>query len=370
MRDRATDIPISEDEAAALFGALTGFPALVVAVSGGPDSTALLWLAARWCRTMKHPPKLIAVTVDHGLRPESAREALAVRRLARSLKVEHRTLRWTGRKPATGIQEAAREARYRLLAGAARKAGARHIVTAHTLDDQAETVLFRMARGSGVSGLAGMGPTAGVPVDAGRGLLLVRPLLTVPKARLIATLAAARVAYAVDPSNADPRFARPRFRALLPVLAREGLTAERLDRLARRVGRVEEVLRKTVDAAQAVLCPGAWPPKGPVSVHSEAFLDLPAEIGLRLLQRVIAHIGNEGVAELGQLETLHAELMAAAGQPGAPPRRLRRTLVGALITLSESKLTVERAPPRRSAQKTGTSGRKGALTKARQDDVK
>jgi len=370
MRDRATDIPISEDEAAALFGALTGFPALVVAVSGGPDSTALLWLAARWRRTMKHPPKLIAVTVDHGLRPDSAREALAVKRLARSLKVEHRTLRWTGRKAATGIQEAAREARYRLLSGAARKAGARHILTAHTLDDQAETVLFRMARGSGVSGLAGMGPTAGVPVDAGRGLLLVRPLLTVPKARLIATLAAARVAYAVDPSNADPRFARPRFRALLPVLAREGLTAERLARLARRVGRVEEVLRKTVDAAQAVLCPGAWPSKGPVSVPSEAFLALPAEIGLRLLQRVIAHVGNEGVAELGQLETLHAELMAAAGRPGAPPRRLRRTLVGALVTLSESKLTVERAPPRRSAQKTGTSGREGTFTKARQDDLK
>jgi tRNA(Ile)-lysidine synthase len=85
---------------------------------------------------------------------------------------------------------------------------------------------------------------------------------------------------------------------------------------------------------------------------------------------MIAHVGNEGAAELGQLETLYAELTAAAGPPGAAPRRLRRTLVGALVTLSESKLTVERAPPRRSAQKTGTSGRKGTFTKARQDDVK
>ena len=159
MRDRADDVPISGAEAAALFADLASVPALILAVSGGPDSTALLWLAARWRARRKRGPRLIVVTVDHGLRPESAREALAVKRLARALKVEHRTLRWTGRKPKTGIQEAAREARYRLLSGAACQAGARHILTAHTLDDQAETILFRMARGSGVSGLAGMGPT-------------------------------------------------------------------------------------------------------------------------------------------------------------------------------------------------------------------
>ncbi|MEA2871782.1 MAG: tRNA(Ile)-lysidine synthase, partial [Hyphomicrobiales bacterium] len=125
-------------------------------MSGGPDSTALLWLAARWRAWRKHAPTLIAVTVDHGLRPESAREARAVKRFAHKLDVAHRTLRWSGKKPASGIQQAAREARYRLLAGAARKAGARHILTAHTLDDQAETVLFRLARGSGIAGLRGM----------------------------------------------------------------------------------------------------------------------------------------------------------------------------------------------------------------------
>ena len=367
MRERADDTPVTEAEAAALFGDLAGLPSLVVAVSGGPDSIALLWLMARWRSSMTRGPKLIAVTVDHGLRPQSAHEALAVKRLCKRLGVEHRTLRWIGRKPKTGIQVAAREARYRLLSGAARKAGARHILTAHTLDDQAETVLFRMARGSGVSGLAGMGRSAGVPVDEGRGLLLVRPLLTTSKARLVATLGAAKIAYATDPSNADPRFARSRLRALLPVLAREGLTAERLGRLARRMERADDVLWRAFNAALAALWPEPWPSGGPVSVDRPAFVELPAEIAVRILARMIAHVGREGAPELGQLEALHIDLVCP-GKPSpqsATPGRVRRTLAGALITLSGAKLTVERAPPRRSLTKTGTSSRKGAFTKGR-----
>src|SRR6201988_2587918 len=163
MRDSAPARPITEAEAARLFGALENVAALILAVSGGPDSTALLWLAARWRARRKHGPKLLAVTVDHGLRKESASEARAVARLARKLGVTHRSLRWAGKKPKTGIQEAAREARYRLLGAAAKKAGATHIVTAHPQDDQAETVLFRLMRGSGVSGLSGMGAMSFVP---------------------------------------------------------------------------------------------------------------------------------------------------------------------------------------------------------------
>src|SRR3954452_18242929 len=128
MRKPPGQGPISESEAAALFGALDAIPALVLAVSGGPDSTALLWLAARWRDGLEHAPKLIAVTVDHGLRPESAREALQVKRLAARLGVDHRTLRWTGRKPASGLPEAARNARYRLLGDIARRSGARHVL--------------------------------------------------------------------------------------------------------------------------------------------------------------------------------------------------------------------------------------------------
>ena len=165
-------------------------------------------LAARWRSVSKRGPKLLAVTVDHGLRQESAGEARAVKRLARRLGVPHRTLRWQGEKPVTGLQQAAREARYRLLAAFAKSAKARHIVTAHTLDDQAETVLIRMTRGSGVTGLAGMAPVSPLPVGGDGGIMLVRPLLEIPKARLVATLARAKIDFADDASNSDPR--RPR----------------------------------------------------------------------------------------------------------------------------------------------------------------
>src|SRR6185312_9081860 len=135
---------ISASDAKHLFAEWKAAPAIVLAVSGGPDSIALMWLAARWRRALKQGPRLIAVTVDHGLRPEAAREARDVKRLAGTLELPHRTLRWTGTKPNTGLPAAARAARYRLLAKAARSSGATHILTAHTRDDQAETLLMRM----------------------------------------------------------------------------------------------------------------------------------------------------------------------------------------------------------------------------------
>ena len=149
-------LAIAPSEAKTLFADLQAFPVIALAVSGGPDSTALMLLAARWRDALKTKPKLVAVTVDHGLRKESKGEAAAVARLARKLNISHRTVRWNGRKPSTGVQEKARAARYRLLGEAAQKAGATHILTAHTLDDQAETVLIRMSRGSGLTGLGAM----------------------------------------------------------------------------------------------------------------------------------------------------------------------------------------------------------------------
>src|ERR1700733_9899735 len=130
---------ISAQHAKRLFADWKAVPAIVLAVSGGPDSIALMWLAARWRRALARGPRLVAVTVDHGLRPGAARGARDVKRLARPLGLPHRTVRWTGAKPKTGLPAAARAARYRLLAEAARANGATHILTAHTRDDQAET---------------------------------------------------------------------------------------------------------------------------------------------------------------------------------------------------------------------------------------
>ncbi|HEV7408390.1 MAG TPA: tRNA lysidine(34) synthetase TilS, partial [Bradyrhizobium sp.] len=190
--------PISVQDAKRLFADWKTAPAIVLAVSGGPDSIAMMWLAARWRRVLKHGPRLITVTIDHGLRPEAAREARNVKHLAKTLDLPHRTLRWRGAKPKTGLPAAARDARYRLLAKAARTAGATHVLTAHTRDDQAETLLMRMSRGSGIAGLAAMARQS-----RREGVVLARPLLQVPKARLLATLKKAGIGFADDPTNRD-----------------------------------------------------------------------------------------------------------------------------------------------------------------------
>jgi tRNA(Ile)-lysidine synthase len=343
----AEDAPtISAAEAATLFDDLHSAPALVIAVSGGPDSTALLVLAARWRAARKQGPALLAVTVDHGLRPESAREARAVKRLAGKLGIRHRTLRWTGSKPATALQEEARRVRYQLLAAAARGAGASCVLTAHTLDDQAETVLLRMARGSGLSGLGAMARQTLLPIagadDKKDAVVLVRPLLDQSKARLIATLAAMGISFADDPTNRDPRFTRPRLRELMPALAAEGLDARRLALLAQRLRRADETIEAAVEAAIAVVMDAPVREHGPFTMDAERLNGLPAEVALRLLGRAIVRAGDEGLLQLGKLEALHAALRAAM----VDKVRLRRTLAGALVTHSGGRISVETAPPR------------------------
>ena len=329
---------ISAQDAKRLFADWKAAPALVLAVSGGPDSIALMWLMARWRRALARGPLLVAVTVDHGLRVESAREARDVKRLARSLDLPHRTLRWTGTKPKTGLPAAARAARYRLLAQAARKSGATHILTAHTRDDQAETLLMRMLRGSGIAGLAAMARET-----ERAGVRLARPLLEVPKSRLIATLKKAKIGFAVDPTNRDTGFTRPRLRAILPVLAEEGGDARTLARLASRLARANAALEVLTDGAErylALLDRDAT--RG--GFDARAFAALPEEIRLRLLRRAIDRVGHEGPAELGKVESLLAALdRAVTGGEG----RLKKTLAGAVISIARGRIRVEPAPPRR-----------------------
>jgi tRNA(Ile)-lysidine synthase len=337
------DLSISAAEAKSLFSGLEQCPALLLAVSGGPDSIALTVLASRWVKTLKRKPELVVATVDHGLRAEAKREAADVAKLARKLGLKHRTLKWTGKKPSTGLQQAARLARYRLLNDAARKAGASFVLTAHTLDDQAETVVIRMSRGSGITGLAAMARVAPMP-SGGAGVQLLRPLLDIPKARLIATLREAKIPFAVDPSNRDPRFTRARLRGLMPHLADEGLDARRLSQLARRLRRADEAIEAMVREASEWLAREA--PPGVMAFEKGGCIILPAEIVMRILGRAIAQVGDEGSVELGKLEALF-EALKAAQKAGA--RRYRRSLAGAVVTLGDAEIRVERAPPRRRA---------------------
>jgi tRNA(Ile)-lysidine synthase len=241
---------------------------------------------------------------------------------AQQLGLAHRTLRWTGAKPRSGIQEAAREARYRLLAGLAREIGASHVVTAHTLDDQAETVIMRLIRGSGLSGLCGMA----AETDLG-GVTLVRPLLGIRKSQLVATCRAEGWPFIEDPSNADDRFMRVRLRRkILPLLVEEGLTPERVAILARRLARAEAALAARTDqvlSSCVIERGGEW-----LSLDGRRLLQEPEEIRLRVLDQALKEISGPGrPRRLERLERVEARL-AEALKCG---RRYRVNLAGALL---------------------------------------
>jgi tRNA(Ile)-lysidine synthase len=333
--------PITVQQAKDLFARWKTASALVLAVSGGPDSLALMWLAARWRRALSRGPRLVAVTVDHGLRPEATREAREVKRLAQTLQVPHRTLRWTGAKPDTGLPAAARTARYRLLAKAARASGATHVLTAHTRDDQAETLLMRMLRGSGIAGLAAMARET-----EREGVWLARPLLEVPKSQLVATLGRAKIPFADDPTNRDMSFTRPRLRALMPALAGEGGDSRNLARLASRLARANAAIEVLADGAERYLALRNRDDASRFGFDAGAFAGLPEEIRLRLLNRAIDRAGHEGPAELGKVEALLAVLDRAIAN-GESRKMLKRTLAGAVISLTGGRVHVDPAPPRR-----------------------
>jgi tRNA(Ile)-lysidine synthase len=339
--------PVSPAEAGDVFGGLAAEAGLLAAVSGGPDSVALLALLADWARAPGRPP-LHAATVDHGLRPEAAAEAAAVAALCAGLGVGHATLRWTAPKPASGIQEAARRARYDLLAGEALRRGCTVIVTAHTLDDQAETLLMRLAHGSGPAGLAGMQPRAR------RGAVdIVRPLLGIGKSRLVATVEARGLPFASDPSNADARFERVRWRALGPLLAEHGLGAARLGLFAARMARQEEALSRR---AADVLAQRRLPAQedGGLRIAFRQLAEEPEEITLRVLALALGVVAPDGES-YGRLERLEAcgTALLTALRAGSA---MRRTFSGCILTLGrDGVLALRPEGPRRRGVHPATS---------------
>lgn len=257
-------------------------PRLGLGLSGGADSRALALLLVRWAEPIG--AEVLAFTVDHGLRPEASEEAARAGAFATSLGLTHRTL--TGPLPDGNTQQAARALRRDLLAEACRAAGALHLALAHHRDDQAETVILRLARGSGVDGLAAMAPVTEWPE-----IRVVRPLLSVPAEVLRATLSAFDHGWDEDPSNRNRRFRRVRVRQALDEGG--GDARETSARLARTAAGLRRARAALESEAASLLARGALvAPGGYVVLRADALAAAPDEIGLRALSRVLAGVGG------------------------------------------------------------------------------
>lgn len=295
-----------------------------IAVSGGPDSLALLLMAAE-----ARPGKIEAATVDHALRPGSRAEAEMVAGICERLGVPHRilTAQWA-EKPTAAIQERARAMRYRLLGRWAAERGLKALLTAHHLDDQAETLLMRFARGAGIRGLAGMRSIARTP---GGKIALLRPLLGWRRSELKAVCAASGLEAADDPSNSDEQFERVRVRKALREI--EWLDPEAIAASAAHLGQAETALQWATTQE--------W--NRSVTVTEAAIVyrpsDAPREIRRRIVRRAVLALATEGQGTELRGRELNQVLAALAGGRSA-------TLRGVLC-LGGGEWRFTPAPPRR-----------------------
>ncbi|WP_373050863.1 tRNA lysidine(34) synthetase TilS [Thalassovita aquimarina] len=255
-----------------------------LAVSGGGDSMALMLMAAEWAD--RTGSTVHAVTVDHGLRPEAAGEAAFVGETAAALGLSHDVLRWTGWDGQGNLQDQARQARYHLLAQWAGKRGAIAVLLGHTIDDQAETLLMRLARGAGVDGLSAMAPQF-----TRHGVSFLRPLMQVQRRTLRGYLRDRGQEWIEDPSNEDTKFDRVKARQALEALAPLGLNSETLSRVAGNMAQARDALNwsahRFVRSAVATVA-------GDLIIQRDAFLDLPDELARRVLVRALCWISGAG----------------------------------------------------------------------------
>lgn len=320
----SSDMALCGLEPPVLFAPVANCQTIGLAVSGGADSLALMLLYAAW----KGPkPNAIVYTVDHRLRPEAQREAAMVVSEAEKLRLPCRPLVWDGPKPSSGKQSAARSARYRLMAGAMAADGARVLLTAHHIRDQAETVLMRLAHGSGVTGLAGMRAFSEI-----EGVNVFRPLLGVRAETLATLVARAGLSPAHDPSNADPAYERTRWRNALPALGELGITPETIGRLAGRLARIDDFANRSTD--RFIKANVTRDGLGMVRVGRAALANADPEIAIRIVDRAVAVASGAQTFTLARIERVAERL--AAGE------RFSATLAGACISAQGDAVVIYR----------------------------
>jgi tRNA(Ile)-lysidine synthase len=330
-----TDGPINEGELESLFGGLQEWPLVGLAVSGGPDSLAMLYLYARWRSIQTDPPATYILTVDHQMRAASGSEADTVAAHAKSLGLAHDTLVWSGSKPTTGLLNAARDARYRLMSErlARELPSPRALLTAHTQDDQAETVLMRLGRGSGLTGLAGIKPQRLLSLE--HSVTLIRPMLKVPKSRLEATLISLGISWTNDPTNADLRFERPRLRLSATARHEVGLSNAALAQTAARLSRADAALNleaRALERSAVVVDPGVS-----AAIDRLKFNASPDELRIRLLDRLLRLLGGVSPPpQMSEVERLNERW----------PHLPQVTLGGCLIVPGPATVSIFREPGR------------------------
>lgn len=305
------------------FDPLGGVSDFAVAVSGGPDSMALAKLLSDWSAHC-HGPNIHCLTVDHGLRPEAAEEAEQVKQAVSSWpKVSHTTLVWEGEKPSARIQEEARAERYRLMEEYCGEHGIGHLFLAHHGDDQIETFMFRLAKGSGLDGLCGM-----KPIQQRGAIYLCRPFLQIFKDDLVSFCECENIPYITDPSNQKDDFARVRIRKLVSELEEEGLSFKRLTTTMSRLDRARESLDNLADKLYKTA--GADLKSGRIVFDCKALSNLDFELLLRVVKKAMDELAPcEGYGpRTEKLESLVSDFM------NEKPFR-KRTLGGVVFEISK-----------------------------------
>ncbi len=279
--------PIGAEEFNHLMRAVGPFephPFLAIALSGGPDSLALALLLKRW--TEENSGTLFAVTVDHGLRSESAEEAHCVSRWMEACLISHTILKWQGQKPSTHLQEKARKARHSLLEDYCRQQKIQHLFFAHHQEDQAETFLARFLHKSGIDGLSAM-----VSLQEGPFVRKLRPLLKIPKSRLYATLEAFQQPFLTDPSNKNLNFCRVQLRAQKEDFEALGISTSVIESSIEKNSWVRESLEK--ETIRALFQGVSVSELGYASLDLKKFRRFSFEIARRVLERTILLVGGK-----------------------------------------------------------------------------